>query len=120
MGRNMWIKNVREEDGDLPQDTNSDPLFTGEDHAQTGSPYPPREINIGGKATILVGKGDRLIIETPGGGAWGAVEKGKGEESWDGGVAGVTQLVGQMKDLAGSVWAARGSLAERAAVQAGF
>ncbi|KAF8347534.1 Hydantoinase B/oxoprolinase [Amanita rubescens] len=31
-----------------------------------------RRINIGGKATVWMGKGDSLLIETPGGGAWGA------------------------------------------------
>lgn len=30
------------------------------------------QINIGGKNTVQVAKGDRILIETPGGGAWGA------------------------------------------------
>jgi len=33
-----------------------------------------RSINIGGKASVLMGKGDRLVIMTPGGGAWGSVK----------------------------------------------
>lgn len=32
------------------------------------------EINIGGKNTVLVEKGDRIVIHTPGGGAWGRKE----------------------------------------------
>jgi 5-oxoprolinase (ATP-hydrolysing) len=55
LGRNIWIKQAREEDGDVAVD---------------GIPNA-REINIGGKATIRMGKGDRLRIETPGGGGWG-------------------------------------------------
>jgi hypothetical protein len=30
-----------------------------------------RRINIGGKATVKFGMGDRLVIHTPGGGGWG-------------------------------------------------
>ncbi len=63
-GRNLWIKRLREEDGDLPEQTR-DPA-EGE-----LPPNKPRIINIGGKATVLMGKGDRLVIETPGGGGWG-------------------------------------------------
>jgi len=55
LGRNIWIKQGREEDGDAPE----------------GDSPKAREINIGGKATIRIGKGDRLRIETPGGGGWG-------------------------------------------------
>lgn len=44
MGRNTWIR--QEEEGE-------------------------RHINIGGKGTLWMGKGDRLLIETPGGGGWG-------------------------------------------------
>jgi len=57
MGRNTWVKQRRRKDGD----TVDDPSESKE----------PRYINIGGKATIFMGKGDRLLIETPGGGGWG-------------------------------------------------
>jgi 5-oxoprolinase (ATP-hydrolysing) len=89
-GRNTWVKMPREEDGDLPED---------------GEAREPRDINIGGKATVWMGKGDRLIIETPGGGAWGAREHGKEDEV--------------LKPYE-HVWAPRGSLAEREAAQAAF
>ncbi|KAF8632678.1 hypothetical protein AX17_004810 [Amanita inopinata Kibby_2008] len=59
MGRNTWIKRLREEDGDLDEEISTE----------------VREINIGGKATVWMGKGDRLLIETPGGGAWGKADK---------------------------------------------
>jgi len=87
LGRNTWIKQCREEDGDLVQDSG---ILT-------------REINIGGKATIWMGKGDRFLIETPGGGAWGVDE-------------------GRLKADAEHVkaWEPRGSIAERAAAQAAF
>ncbi|THG96640.1 hypothetical protein EW026_g5221 [Hermanssonia centrifuga] len=94
LGRNTWVKQARKQDGDL-----------SEDHSNK-EPFKPRNINIGGKATVWMGKGDRLVIETPGAGAWGAppdVEKER-----DPGHSHV------------KAWAARGSLAEREAAQAGF
>ena len=89
LGRNTWTKWCRKEDGDLIE----------------GNPAT-REINLGGKATIFMGKGDRFLIETPGGGAWGAEEPEKLTNGHcDGGV---------------QTWEPRGSLAERAAAQASF
>lgn len=88
LGRNTWIKQGREEDGDASGVTKT------------------REINVGGKATIRMGKGDRLRIETPGGGGWG--------------------VPGEKEDFQGDEsepvkkWTARGSVAEREAAQAGF
>lgn len=68
----------------------------------------PRRVNIGGKATVWMGKGDRLLIETPGGGGWGLPEA-------------VERELEEQEDLAHvKAWAARGSLAEREAAQAGF
>ncbi|KAH9913229.1 Hydantoinase B/oxoprolinase [Fomitopsis serialis] len=95
MGRNTWVKQARKEDGDFPEDTGD----------SKPAPLQPRKINIGGKATVWMGKGDRLLIETPGAGAWGAVEHGEGPEADHGHV---------------KAWAPRGSLAEREAAQAGF
>ncbi|KII85442.1 hypothetical protein PLICRDRAFT_44744 [Plicaturopsis crispa FD-325 SS-3] len=92
LGRNTWIKKARQGDGDLPEGTRPEDADT-------------RNINIGGKATVLMGKGDRLLIETPGGGAWGAKT---GDENDPGHAPHV------------GAWAARGSLAEREAAQAGF
>lgn len=111
MGRNLWIKQLREEDGDL-LDVENDPL-SGPSKENTPPRREAREINIGGKATVYMGKGDRLLIETPGGGAWGASNQSQNA------VAGLT---GGLLDKVKSTveWAARGSLAERAAAQAGF
>lgn len=90
MGRNTWVKQPRKADGDYPE---------------PGQPLQPRNINIGGKATVWMGKGDRLLIETPGAGAWGALDGGEGPE-------------GDHNHV--KAWAPRGSLAEREAAQAGF
>ena len=89
MGRNTWVKYPREADGDVVEGDDS-----------------PRYINIGGKATVFMGKGDRLLIETPGAGAWGIPEDQEREDEAD---------HSHVK-----AWAARGSLAEREAAQAGF
>ncbi|KAF7377600.1 Hydantoinase-B domain-containing protein [Mycena sanguinolenta] len=89
LGRNTWIKKLREEDGDLTKENRA---------------LEERHINIGGKATVWMGKGDRLMIETPGGGAWGLPkDDGKREEA-----------------MHSKVWEPRGSIAERAAAQAAF
>ncbi|KAG6867848.1 hypothetical protein C0993_010303 [Termitomyces sp. T159_Od127] len=93
LGRNTWVKQRRTEDRDL------DP------HVRY-STIPTREINIGGKATVYMGKGDRLVIETPGGGAWGVDEDAVHGEKDD---------APHIK-----IWEPRGSVAERAAAQAGF
>jgi len=87
LGRNTWLKKCRPEDGDYDEK----------------SGLRSRDINIGGKATVWMGKGDQLVIETPGGGAWGAPE-------------------GTIKGLNDHVvaWQPRGSVAERAAAQASF
>lgn len=86
-GRNTWIKRCREEDGDLDPERG---LTT-------------REINIGGKATVWMGAGDKLRIETPGGGGWGVSE-------------GAKKLAAEHV----IAWEPRGSVAERAAAQAAF
>ncbi|KAH7922549.1 Hydantoinase B/oxoprolinase [Leucogyrophana mollusca] len=91
MGRNTWVKQRRQEDGDIPD-------------ADSKENLGPRHINIGGKATVFMGKGDRFLIETPGGGGWGVPEPGKEEEVKGHKIA----------------WEARGSFAERAATQASF
>jgi len=67
-GRNLWIKQLREGDGDVPGQGRD----SREEELQEPDRQKPRVINIGGKATVLMGKGDRLVIETPGGGGWGA------------------------------------------------
>ncbi|KAI1798194.1 cytoplasmic protein [Ganoderma leucocontextum] len=93
LGRNTWVKQPRNEDGDLPKNAE-----------QQNGPLKPRKINIGGKATVFMGKGDRLLIETPGAGAWGLPVDEEDE----------THHVHKHE------WAPRGSLAEREAAQAGF
>ncbi|KAK8216349.1 hydantoinase [Phyllosticta capitalensis] len=55
-GVNLWIK--REDDGSM------------------------RTINLGGRATTLMQKGDRIVVQTPGGGGWGK-EKGVQEPDFD-------------------------------------
>jgi len=87
LGRNTWVKQCRKEDGDIDEE----------------SDVRTREINIGGKGTVWMGKGDRLLIETPGGGGWG-VPDGTAKASHEHVVA----------------WEPRGSVAERAAAQAAF
>ncbi|KIY69414.1 Hydantoinase B/oxoprolinase [Cylindrobasidium torrendii FP15055 ss-10] len=85
MGRNTWVKQMRDEDGDVID-------------GKQGT----RLINIGGKATVWMGKGDKMVIETPGGGAWGAADISHPEHAHV------------------HAWEPRGSIAERARAQAAF
>jgi 5-oxoprolinase (ATP-hydrolysing) len=89
LGRNTWVKQLRKEDGDLTSENGG---------------LVSRDINIGGKATVWMGKGDRMLIETPGGGAWGMTEADAESE--------------EVKHV--RAWEPRGSVAERAAAQAAF
>ncbi|KAF7798093.1 hypothetical protein EIP86_009307 [Pleurotus ostreatoroseus] len=100
LGRNTWVKQPRAADGDLPEDSGDDD--------KGRRVLEPRQINIGGKATVFMGKGDRLLIETPGAGAWGAPDPE------------ADNARGQLGHSHVKAWAARGSLAEREAAQAGF
>ena len=64
------MKQLREEDGDgLGQGRD-----VREEKLEETDRQKLRVINIGGKATVPMGKGDRLVIETPGGGEWGTVK----------------------------------------------
>lgn len=74
-GRNLWIKQLREGDGDAPVPGRGQGGDMRKDKLQEPDRQKPRVINIGGKATVLMGKGDRLVIETPGGGGWGTAAK---------------------------------------------
>ncbi|SJX60102.1 related to 5-oxoprolinase [Sporisorium reilianum f. sp. reilianum] len=58
-GINLWVKQRRHEDGDLREGEEEDTA-------------PPRIINLSGKNTTPMGRGDRIIIKTPGGGGWGS------------------------------------------------
>lgn len=53
-------------------------------------------VNVGGKGSVKVGAGDRFVVETPGGGAWGAVGDGgdgKADKPREGSLDGVSCFV---------------------------
>lgn len=66
-----------------------------------------RKVNLGGKASVRVAAGDRLVLHTPGGGGWGPGER---RNLRDGGKT----------VKAGHAWEPRGSLAEKASAEAAF
>lgn len=110
-GRNIWVKLPREQDGDLPDA--ADDLLPANPSIHKdikSSPPKPRIINVGGKATILMGKGDRLVINTPGAGGWGALDSEEAREEAD----------RERDERIKHEWSARGSLVERAKVQSSF
>jgi 5-oxoprolinase (ATP-hydrolysing) len=72
---------------------------------EDGSEMPDKTVNIGGKATVKMAAGDRLLLKTPGGGGWGAPSERVAAE------AGKQAFVNS--------WAPRGSFADHAAKQEG-
>lgn len=82
-GRNLWVKCERDEKGRL---------------------IGKREVNMGGKNTVTARRGDRIVIETPGGGGWGTPGDEKQEKRANGHHGGR---------------GARGSVAERQSAQLG-
>ncbi|KAG8986948.1 hypothetical protein FRB93_005008 [Tulasnella sp. JGI-2019a] len=105
-GVNLWVKQHRPSDpapASIPLNSNFPESRVEEKPEQP----QPRIVNIGGKATVLMGKGDRLIVHTPGGGGWGTPneEEGSGQAHRHGAEIG---------------WATRGSWAERISAQASF
>ena len=50
--------------------------------SSTSSKQEVRYINLGGKNTASMQAGDRIIINTPGGGGWGPVGKESQSKQW--------------------------------------
>jgi N-methylhydantoinase B/oxoprolinase/acetone carboxylase alpha subunit len=92
-GKNVWMKLPRKEDGDL---------IDGKD------PKAYRSINVSGKQTVRLGKGDRFVINTPGGGAWGQKE----EEKVNGSSSGTSTPNAWHRGSARGSWADRKAHAE--------
>ncbi|BGP43056.1 hypothetical protein JCM10449v2_007071 [Rhodotorula kratochvilovae] len=90
-GRNIWIKQRRQADGDLKENV-----------------HTPRIINLGGRNTTKMGAGDHIVIHTPGAGGFG--REGDVDEP-----AEAPAKPAPKPTLVGLV----GSLAERAAAQLG-
>lgn len=55
VGQNFWLK---QEEGEIENSVKVKTI---------------RKINLGSKASVKMGKGDRILIHTPGGGGWGKV-----------------------------------------------
>ncbi|EJT98041.1 Hydantoinase B/oxoprolinase [Dacryopinax primogenitus] len=111
-GLNLWKKQAQAEEADS----------TAPELSDTGDLVPskpePRIINIGGKATVRMGKGDSIVVLTPGGGGWGVQSEEEAEEKreeWE--REREAEREGKGVHWA---WEPRGSLAERAARQASF
>ena len=110
-GRNLWIKQRREDDGDLKPDAGPRcvllPLRLDPSALELTLEIDARStINLGGRNTCRMGAGDRIRIETPGAGGYG--REGDADEVVEDEPARKPTLVGLV-----------GSLAERAAAQLG-
>ena len=96
-GRNTWVKRARAADGDLPESFDEN----GEDEV------PTRRINLGGKQTVAMGAGDRIVIETPGAGAWGSLDEATEKD------AAAPSLLSRVLPASLQPGAPRGSLVQR-------
>ena len=75
-GQNIWVRGVGELEGsDADVDGSSSP-------SSSASKQEVRYINLGGKNTASMQAGDRIIINTPGGGGWGPVGKESQSKQW--------------------------------------
>ncbi|KAG0216491.1 hypothetical protein BGX28_000005 [Mortierella sp. GBA30] len=74
-GKNLWVqkRTIRKKDGLLLADADVSVEANKEDELETVF----RTVNLSGKNTAHVKAGDRLLICTPGGGAWGAKKDGE-------------------------------------------
>ncbi|KAH0411213.1 hypothetical protein KCU90_g19027, partial [Aureobasidium melanogenum] len=67
-GKNLWVRNVAKAPGE---------------EGKVEEEQEVRYINLGGKNTAAFQPGERIIINTPGGGGWGPVgEKSKASKLW--------------------------------------
>ncbi|KAG0051544.1 hypothetical protein BGZ83_003585 [Gryganskiella cystojenkinii] len=73
-GKNLWVQKrlIRKKDGLLVATTATGEAVNEIEGEETEVVY--RTVNLSGKNTAHVRAGDRLMICTPGGGAWGAVD----------------------------------------------
>jgi 5-oxoprolinase (ATP-hydrolysing) len=71
-GQNIWVRGVPKLEGsDADVNVNGDKSSS----SSSGDDKEVRYINLGGKNTASMQAGDRIIINTPGGGGWGPVGK---------------------------------------------
>jgi 5-oxoprolinase (ATP-hydrolysing) len=71
-GQNIWVRGVPKLEGS-DADVESEKLASSS--SSDGEDKKVRYINLGGKNTASMQAGDRIIINTPGGGGWGPVGK---------------------------------------------
>jgi 5-oxoprolinase (ATP-hydrolysing) len=71
-GQNIWVRGVPKLEGS-DADVESEKLSSSS--SPDGEDKEVRYINLGGKNTASMQAGDRIIINTPGGGGWGPVGK---------------------------------------------
>jgi 5-oxoprolinase (ATP-hydrolysing) len=68
-GRNLWVRKVQK----ASWETSLRNLKNGAHQKEEQQEYEERYINLGAKNSAPMKAGDRIIINTPGGGGWGAV-----------------------------------------------
>lgn len=77
-GLNLWVRRVEKADWQRSmQSVQGETEKEQKEKEAQGAEYEERYINIGAKNSAAMAAGDRIIINTPGGGGWGPV----GEES---------------------------------------
>jgi len=74
-GLNVWVRKV-----ETSNPERSDKMLNGSGDDVDDAVYEERWINMGGKNTAAMKAGERIIINTPGGGGWGNVGDAKAEK----------------------------------------
>lgn len=69
-GLNVWVRNVEVTD---PERSDKQLTSSSRPDVHDAVVYEERRINLGGKNTAAMKAGERIIINTPGGGGWGKV-----------------------------------------------
>ncbi|KAI0536346.1 hydantoinase B/oxoprolinase [Xylaria digitata] len=70
-GLNIWVRRVAKSNPEKDLAAQGQHVTT--DGEQDGTEYEERRMNLGAKNTAAMKPGDRIIINTPGGGGWGPV-----------------------------------------------
>jgi 5-oxoprolinase (ATP-hydrolysing) len=86
-GRNLWVRKVKKVEGSEDVGPNKKGKSNGEEEE-----HEWRYVSLGAKNTAAMQAGERIIVETPGGGGWGPVgkeheraEKEDPKKNWRGG-----------------------------------
>ncbi|KAI9762542.1 MAG: hypothetical protein M4579_000345 [Chaenotheca gracillima] len=111
-GRNLWVRRVKRSGGGAAGEASAG-VINGN---KTNEEQEERYISLGAKNTAAMQAGERIIVETPGGGGWGAVADAGAEKKVNGNTNGAGDKGPRQEKDPRHAWRG-GSLASRTAAQ---